>query len=159
MILAAILTVSDSSSRGTRKDLSGPAVQQRCEELGWQVVGTAIVSDEIGQIAKCLSDWADGSLATVILTTGGTGVSLRDVTPEATRLVLERELTGVSELIRSEGRTQTPFSVLSRGLAGTRKNTLIVNLPGSPAGAVHSLKIVEKLVPHVVKLLAGETEH
>ena len=134
-------------------------MQQRCKELGWQVVATAVVPDEIGAISQYVSAWADGSLATVIFTTGGTGVSPRDVTPEATRMVIERELPGVSELIRSEGRAQTPFSVLSRGLAGTRRNTLVVNLPGSPAGAVHSLKVVETLVPHVVKLLGGETEH
>ena len=159
MIRAAILTVSDSSFRGTREDLSGPAVQHRCEELGWLIVARAVVPDEVREISRNLSAWADDSLATVILTTGGTGVRLRDVTPEATRLVIERELPGVSELIRSEGLTQTPFSVLSRGLAGTRKNTFVVNLPGSPTGAVHSLRVVEKLVPHVVKLLAGETEH
>jgi molybdopterin adenylyltransferase len=159
MITTAILTISDSAHASRREDLSGPALRRRCEELNWSVVATAVLPDDEGAIARQISDWVDRKLASLVLTTGGTGVSPRDHTPEATRMVIERELPGISELIRSKGLEQTPFAVLSRGLAGTRKRSFIVNLPGSPAGALHSLKIIEHLVPHVLKLLAGETEH
>ncbi len=159
MIQVAILTVSDSSFAGTREDLSGPALRKRCEELGWSVIETAVAPDSETEIARQLSEWADDGHVTLILTTGGTGISPRDNTPEATRAVIERELPGLSELMRSKGLEQTPFSVLSRAIAGTRKRTLIVNLPGSPKGALYSLAVIEKLVQHVINLLAGETDH
>ena len=159
MIRVAILTISDSAVSGTRQDASGPALQARCKELNWEVVRTDVVPDEQAIISDRLKLWADEGLASVILTTGGTGVSARDITPEATRAVLDREIPGIPELQRSKGLEQTKFSVLSRAVAGTRSQTLIVNLPGSPKGALHSLGIIENLVPHVVDLLAGKTQH
>lgn len=159
MIIVAILTVSDSTLAGARKDLSGPALADRCRELNWTVVATEIVPDEQAVIANQIQSWADGSQAALILTTGGTGVSARDVTPEATRMVLQREIPGIGELMRSAGLEQTKLSVLSRGLAGTRNRSLIVNLPGSPRGALHSFNAIQHLVPHVLDLLEGQTEH
>jgi molybdopterin adenylyltransferase len=159
VIRVAILTVSDSVTTGAREDRSGPALASRCEELQWPVVHTAITPDDVEAIAERLRDWADTSLASLILTTGGTGVAPRDVTPEATRAVIDRELPGLGELMRAQGLEQTRFSVLSRAVAGTRQRSLIVNLPGSPAGALHSLRVIEDLVPHIIHLLAGRTEH
>ncbi len=159
MITVAILTVSDSTVAGTRVDVSGPALKDRCEELGWKVVATAVLPDDALKISELLIEWADNSAASLILTTGGTGLSSRDVTPEATRVVLEREIPGLGELMRSKGMEQTRFAPLSRALAGTRRKTLIVNLPGAPKGSLFSLGVVEPLVPHVLQLLEGHTEH
>lgn len=159
MITAAIITVSDSAVQGTREDRSGPKLRERVEALGWTVAAPELVPDEADQIAAALRRIADAGQVSVILTTGGTGVALRDVTPEATRAVIDREIPGLSELMRSEGRKSTPFAVLSRGLAGTRGRSLIVNLPGSPKGAVESFDAVAKLIPHVVDLLEGRTGH
>ncbi len=159
MVRVAILTVSDSASAGKREDLSGPALKRRCEELGWDVIASAVLADDEAAISRKITDWTDSGFASLILTTGGTGISARDNTPEATRKVIERELPGISELMRAKGLNQTQFSVLSRAVAGTRKQALIVNLPGSPAGALYSLSVIEALVPHVLELLAGDTEH
>jgi molybdenum cofactor synthesis domain-containing protein len=159
MIRVAILTVSDSAMAGTREDLSGPALENRCRELNWPVVQRDVVSDEKKVIAERLKNWADNSIATLILTTGGTGVAPRDVTPEATRDVLDREIPGLAELMRAKGLEQTKFAVVSRAIAGNRGEALIVNLPGSPKGAVFSLSAIEALIPHVIDLLAGKTEH
>lgn len=159
MIRVAILTVSDSSAQGTRPDESGPALCRCCQELNWPVVTTAIVPDEVAKIAAQLQEWADNKDISLILTTGGTGVALRDVTPEATRGILHREIPGISELMRAKGMEQTKYSVLSRSVAGTRSRSLIVNLPGSPRGALHGLKIIEPLVPHIIELLQGQTAH
>jgi molybdopterin adenylyltransferase len=159
MIQVAVVTVSDSAVAGTREDRSGPKLRERAEALGWTVRATELVPDEPGQIAGALLRLADSGQFSVILTTGGTGVALRDVTPEATRQVIQREIPGLSELMRSEGRKFTPLAVLSRGLAGVRGRTLIVNLPGSPKGAVESLDAIAKLIPHVVDLLEGRTSH
>ena len=159
MITVAILTVSDSTVAGTRADQSGPALRNTCEELGWAVVAQNTVPDEEEAIASQLRRWADSGVASVLLTTGGTGIALRDITPEATRSILTREIPGIPELIRAKGLEQTKFSILSRGVAGTRKRSLILNLPGSLKGAVHSLQIAAYLVPHIVDLLEGRTEH
>jgi molybdenum cofactor synthesis domain-containing protein len=159
MIRVAIVTVSDSAVAGTRADRSGPMLRDRVEALGWSADSLDVVADERDQIAALVRRLADSGQTTVILTTGGTGVSERDVTPEATRDVIEREIPGLGELMRAEGRKSTPFAVLSRGLAGLRGRSLIVNLPGSPKGAVESLESIAKLIPHVVDLLEGRTAH
>ncbi|HTS48098.1 MAG TPA: MogA/MoaB family molybdenum cofactor biosynthesis protein [Bryobacteraceae bacterium] len=159
MIQVVIITVSDSAVAGTRADRSGPALRARVEALGWSVRAQELIADERDRIAALLRRWSDLPETLVILTTGGTGVALRDVTPEATRDVIEREVPGLGELMRVEGRKATPFAVLSRGLAGLRGQTLIVNLPGSPKGAVESLDSIANLIPHIVDLLEGRTSH
>jgi molybdopterin adenylyltransferase len=159
MTNAAVLTISDSVSAGTRADRSGPAVRERLEQLGWSVSVMEAIPDETSEIAARLSTLADGGQVSAIFTTGGTGVAPRDVTPEATRAVIDREIPGLGELMRASGRQATPLAVLSRSLAGTRGQVLIVNLPGSPKGAVESLDAIVELVPHVLELLRGRTEH
>lgn len=159
MTRAAVLTISDSASAGTRADVSGPAVRERLEQLGWSVSVMETLPDEAAEIGARLATLADGRQVSAIFTTGGTGVAARDVTPEATRAVLDREIPGFGELMRLKGRDFTPLAVLSRATAGTRGETLIVNLPGSPKGAVQSLNAIVELVPHVLELLKGRTEH
>ncbi|HEY1342421.1 MAG TPA: MogA/MoaB family molybdenum cofactor biosynthesis protein [Bryobacteraceae bacterium] len=156
---AAVLTISDSVSAGTRADRSGPAVRARLEQLGWQVTVMETIPDEPDQIGNRLATLADGGQVSAIFTTGGTGVAPRDITPEATRPILDREIPGFGELMRATGRASTPLAALSRSLAGTRGRVLIVNLPGSPRGAVESLDAIVELVPHVLELLRGRTEH
>ena len=159
MTNAAVLTISDSVSAGTRADRSGPAVRERLEQLGWSVSVMEAIPDETSEIAARLATLADGGQVSAIFTTGGTGVAPRDVTPEATRAVIDREIPGLGELMRARGRQATPLAVLSRSVAGTRGRVLIVNLPGSPKGAVESLDAIVELVPHVLELLRGRTEH
>ncbi len=159
MIRVLVVTISDSGVAGTRADRSGPAVAERIEQLGWAVAGRELVADEAAQISELLRTAADDDRADVILTTGGTGVAVRDVTPEATLAVIEREIPGLPEVMRAEGRKQTYLAPLSRAIAGTRKRTLIVNLPGSPKGAVESLDAIANLLPHITELLHGRTEH
>jgi molybdenum cofactor synthesis domain-containing protein len=153
MTRAAVLTISDSVSAGTRADRSGPAVRERLEQLGWSVAVLEVVPDELDRISGRLATLADGNQLSAIFTTGGTGVAARDVTPEATRAIIEREIPGIGELMRSRGRQSTPLAVLSRGLAGVRGGVLIVNLPGSPRGAVESLDAIVDILPHVIELL------
>jgi len=159
MTNAAVLTISDSVAAGTRIDRSGPAVRERLEQLGWSVPVLEVIPDEADQISARLAKLADGGQVSAIFTTGGTGVAPRDITPEATRAVLDREIPGIGELMRARGLASTPLAVLSRSLAGTRGTVLIVNLPGSPKGAVESLDAIVELAPHVLELLRGRTEH
>jgi molybdopterin adenylyltransferase len=159
MINAAVLTISDSVSSGASADRSGPAVRDRLEQLGWRVSVMEVIPDEAPQITARLATLADGGQISAIFTTGGTGVAPRDVTPEATRAALEREIPGLPELMRLRGRDSTPLAALSRSVAGTRGRVLIVNLPGSPKGAVESLDAIVELAPHVLELLRGRTEH
>ncbi len=153
---AAVVTVSDSCSRGEREDRSGPAVAQLLENLKFVTVREVISDDRI-QIQNLLIRLARE--VRFIVTTGGTGIAARDVTPEATKAICDRLLKGVAERMRSEGVKKTPFAALSRGVCGVRGKALILNLPGSPAGAVESLQSVAELIPHVLELLEGKTEH
>ncbi len=159
MMRVAVLTISDSAKAGRREDASGPAVAALCERQGWAVIVREILADERAEIAARLAALADGGEADVVVTTGGTGITARDVTPEATRDVLEKELPGLGELMRAEGLKKTRRAVLSRAAAGTRGRALIVNVPGSPKGAVESLGASLDLVPHIVELLKGNTGH
>ncbi len=159
MIDAAVLTISDSVSAGTRSDRSGPAVRERLEQLGWRVPVMEVIPDVASQISERLAALSDAAEVSAIFTTGGTGVAARDVTPEATRAIIDREIPGFGEMMRSHGREFTPLAMLSRSLGGTRGRVLIINLPGSPRGAVQSLDAIVELVPHVLDLLRGRTEH
>jgi molybdopterin adenylyltransferase len=162
MIRVAIVTISDSVVAGTREDRSGAALATKVTEFGWTVADKKIVSDDEELISSMLVDLTDiegPTGADVILTTGGTGVALRDVTPEATAAVSDRKIDGFGELMRLKGMETTRFAHLSRGGAFTRGQVLIVNVPGSPKGAVESLEAVAGLIPHVVDLLHGRTEH
>jgi molybdopterin adenylyltransferase len=154
---AAVLTVSDSCARGERNDASGPAVAQTLQEHQFAIIETRVVADDYGAIQKAIVDLA--SKARLVVTTGGTGISARDVTPEATRSVCGRMLDGVSERMRREGEKKTPFALLSRGACGVCGTSLVLNLPGSPAGAVESLQAVVEILPHAIQILAGKTEH
>jgi len=156
VIRVAVVTISDSVAAGTREDRSGAALVQKSSEFGWALAHTKIVSDDRERISAVLTELSD---IDVILTTGGTGVALRDVTPEATAAVSDRKIDGFGELMRLKGMEKTKFAHLSRGGAFTRGEVLIVNLPGSPKGALESLEAVAGLIPHVVDLLHGRTEH
>jgi molybdopterin adenylyltransferase len=151
----SILTVSDSVAGGRHEDASGPAVAGRCRELDWEIVSAAVLPDERDGIAAFLKKTADANVVDLILTTGGTGVGPRDVTPEATTAVAERLIPGFAEQMRAEGLKKTPRAILSRGAAGIRGTTIILNLPGSPRGAVESLDAVASLLPHAVDVLHG----
>lgn len=150
----AILTVSDRSSSGERADRGGPAVAESVAALGWKVRETAIVPDDSQRIRERLCAWSDKT--DLILTTGGTGLGPRDVTPEATRAVISREIPGIPERIRREGERTAKMAALSRGVCGVRGRSLILNLPGSPKGAAQALDSVAELLPHAVETLRGE---
>jgi molybdopterin adenylyltransferase len=153
----AVLTVSDRSAAGERDDLSGPALIKAINNAGWEPGCSLIVPDEIEEISRILVDWCDNGLYQVILTTGGTGFSSRDVTPEATLQVLDRQAPGLAEAMRVESLKITPHAMLSRAAAGIRKKTLIVNLPGSPKGALENFRIIAPVLPHAVELLTDDS--
>ena len=157
VLTAAVVTVSDSCARGEREDRSGPAVAELLERLRFPVTAREVVADDPIQIKNLLIRLARE--VRFVVTTGGTGIAPRDVTPEATVAVCDRLLDGVAERMRTEGVKKTAFAALSRGVCGVRGSTLILNLPGSPAGAVESLEAVAGLIPHAIELLSGKTEH
>lgn len=154
---AAVITVSDSRSRGDQEDKSGPALIQALETLRFSVSQRKVVPDDQIQIQNLLIQLARE--VHLIITTGGTGIAPRDITPEATTAVCDRLLDGMAERMRSEGLKKTPFAALSRGVCGVRGRALILNVPGSPSGAVESLQAVAGLLPHAIDLLNGKTEH
>jgi molybdenum cofactor synthesis domain-containing protein len=151
-----ILTISDRSSRGERLDASGPALQEAVTAQGWQVLRWQVIPDDFTVIQQLLVDWSESGDLDVILTTGGTGFSPRDVTPEATQAVIERPTPGMAEAMRATSLQVTPHAMLSRATAGIRRRTLIVNLPGSPKGALENLQVILPVLPHAVALLAED---
>jgi molybdopterin adenylyltransferase len=158
-----ILTLSDRSSKGEREDASGPALAALVRAQNWSVAKQHILPDDESAIRAPLTEWADGGEVDVILTTGGTGFAPRDVAPEATHAVIQRDAPGIAETMRAESLKKTPHAMLSRAVAGIRGQTLIINLPGSPKGAVENLQTIIPVLPHAVQLLkddpASEASH
>jgi molybdopterin adenylyltransferase len=155
-VRASILTVSDRSARGERTDQTGPALSNLLQGKGWQIVQADVVPDEPSEIERILRAWADGGQTDLILTAGGTGLAPRDRTPEATLAVCERLAPGLAEAMRSSGLQKTPHAMLSRGVAGIRGRTLIVNLPGSPAGSTESLEVILPALDHAIRVLRDD---
>jgi len=152
-----VLTISDSSSMGQRKDISGPAIVRELEAAGFKVLHSSVLPDEKDAISARLIECSE--ITRLVVTTGGTGIAARDVTPEATLAVIERRIPGIEERMRIEGANKTPFAALSRAVCGVRGKALLLNLPGSPAAAVESLQGVIGILPHALDLLDGKTEH
>ena len=151
----AVITVSDKGYRGEREDRSGKYIVDYFKERGWEISDYAIVPDETVNIENKLIDICDNEKANLVITTGGTGFSLRDVTPEATEKVIEKKVPGFSEMLRMEGQKKTPRAILSRGVSGIRKNTLIINIPGSVKGVKDSLELIYRSLPHGIDILTG----
>lgn len=159
-IRVAVVTISDKGSTGEREDVSGPVLADLVQHMGAEVVRQTVVPDERDEIAALLVTFADAMGLDLVLTTGGTGVTPRDVTPEATRTVIDREMPGLAEVLRFEGYRQTPLAVISRGVAGIRGRTLIVNLPGNPRAVRQGMETLSPILPHAVQMIRGEdTEH
>ena len=154
----AILTISDRSARGEREDRSGPLIEEIACKRGWEVIASAIIADEQVEIEGRLASWCDSGEIDLILTTGGTGFSARDRTPEATRNVVERLAPGLTEAMRARSLSKTPHAMLSRAIAGIRKRTLIVNLPGSPKAVEENLAVIIPALPHAIQLLREDPE-
>jgi len=158
-IKAVVITVSDRGARGQREDASGPAIARMLEAEGMEIVGRRIIPDEKEIIRQMLLEWCNGGDADLILTTGGTGVSPRDVTPDATREVIDREIPGMAEAMRHQSAAVTPHAMISRALVGIRGRTLIINLPGSPKGAMENLSVLIPALTHAIEKIKGdETE-
>ena len=153
---AAILTLSDKGARGEREDLSGPALSDWLARQGVVVECLSLIADDVEQIVATLEKWVDAPAPDLILTTGGTGVSPRDLTPEATGRVIDRELPGFAERMRQESLKKTPHAIISRAIAGIRRRTLIINLPGSPKGAIENLQAVWPAIPHAIAKIQGD---
>ena len=151
----AVITISDSVSAGKSEDKSGPAVIARCRELGWEIKSSLVIPDDPPSIREQLREFADSGRVDLILTTGGTGLSPRDSTPEATIAVADRLVPGFAEEMRRKGREKTPRAILSRAVAAVRHKSLILNLPGSPKGAVESLDALADLLPHSIAIIHG----
>ena len=159
-IRAAVITVSDKGYAGEREDTSGPLLRDLLRQMGADVVHQSIVPDEAAHIAQALQALADEAGVDLVLTTGGTGPAPRDVTPEATRSVIEREMPGLAEVLRFAGYQRTPLAVISRGVAGIRGRTMIVNLPGSPRAVREGMATLAPILPHAIQMLQGvDTEH
>jgi molybdopterin adenylyltransferase len=159
-IRAAVVTISDKGYTGQREDVSGPVLADLVRQMGAEVVRQAVLPDERDEIVGLLVTLADEMALDLVITTGGTGVTPRDVTPEATKAVIEREIPGLAEVLRFEGYRQTPLAVISRGVAGIRGKTLIVNLPGNPQAVREGMETLTPILPHAVQMIHGEdTEH
>lgn len=158
MVRIAVLTVSDRASRGERPDASGPALVDLIGSQGWQVAKQSILPDDLDGLRETLTDWADSGDVDVILTTGGTGFAPRDVTPEATRAVIDRDAPGLAEAMRAASAAKSKHAILSRAVAGLRGRVLIINLPGSPKAAVENLQTVLPTLEHAVHLLREDPE-
>ena len=160
MLNIGILTISDKGSKGKRKDLSGPVIREVVSQIDSQVVKYKVIPDDPEDIAGTLLDWADPGEVDVIFTNGGTGLAKRDMTPEATLAVIDREVPGVAEVMRAKSLEKTPMAMLSRSVCGVRKDCLIVNLPGSPKAVQECLEVILPAIPHAVEIIKGEvTEH